>query len=529
VDAVDGIFQAQLSGAIHGEYQLHGFQELAVDISGGADRRQGVELHESVHAELCDVSAYGRFQQFVWMTTGLEDPQLRARADSALAVSMAATRISHEGLATLREYAWITSQMGAAAGADYIGTLPPMYQEGLTKTLTLFEGSDRGGLSDTYYLGFDAPSFHVTVIAVGLILLNGGVLEQFVDPRSVLESELDWVPSLGPDERLNQLLNNLDDTRSVIIGGLEVASQIGGDALIDMEVRHAFYDQVLEQAQASLPMEVLNLHTDFVPQIRAFKQQWIPYINEKAGRTVVLDESGTEDLTHQRALAVRFERKNAGHHEEDEVDKVTVELSAFVEYHQRAQVSGMFRLLVFGTRPAGIADELLSLADVGIGSFPMWHQGVSTKSPLVRFEPVVVCETTMQSLLDGASALAGLPCVWYTSLSLAGPMREQGLQFDGWLIERCDSAQELIATGLLGRDSTTHYGLFKFGKEIVLCILTGDRLRYSVGGVNQEAAFLREMQRRGVAAMSPEALVQWGEPLPVAALARAAMWSLTGG
>src|SRR5262249_3971985 len=157
-------FRAELNAVVHGRYQVTGESRIAVD-GLSARRRQGVSLHEHVHAELSDNSTYGFFQRWLLFVLDVGDREFRARARQVLDVSMLATQKPQEGLAALRELAWVVANEGTTEAEPYLAGLPGSYRDGLEDACRLV-GDPRAEPYD----GTTPGGYHITLVALGLLI-----------------------------------------------------------------------------------------------------------------------------------------------------------------------------------------------------------------------------------------------------------------------------------------------------------------------------------------------------------------------
>ena len=140
---------------------------------------------------------------------------------------MAATLLTQEGLASLRELAWIVANVGSAEAEAFLGGIPDHYRTGLDRALQLFRDPLMGDPREEAYLGYGAPAFHAAVIALGLTAMNSPILTQYIKPESILSDDLPWISNNGPDRRFETLLQHEDAVKDMLFGVLLLAASKG--------------------------------------------------------------------------------------------------------------------------------------------------------------------------------------------------------------------------------------------------------------------------------------------------------------
>ena len=526
---MEAVFRAMLNTALHGEYRITGSTILAVDTGTGARRRQGVELHESVHAELTDVSTYGWFQQLLARVAGHDDPDLRRAAREALDVSMAATARTHEGLATLRELAWVAANEGSHAAETYVAGLPEFYSYGLELALRLFRDPLLGDPRDEPYLGFGPVAFHVAVIALGLVAMNSPILVHHAGAEVLLREDLHWIATNGPDDRLLTLVEHPEALRDMLFGVLTSASRIRDKGLLDAEVRHAVYDSALEHVRKAISGFPVVLTQEHAAQSKALKERWIPLLNQRSRKVhFAAGVTGRHEIGPDRALDMAYERPNAGPHESKDADALDLGAEAFVEAHQKESISGMFRMVMIATDPPDIPPELVVESGVGLLSVPLWGASASEASPLVRFQPMLVSSMPMRDFLSWSSELSQAGCIWYSSLSLIRAIRRQALDLRGFVVQKCDSPRLLLGVSEQPETEQPHYATFRFGDDNILTIISKDTFSFSLASAYQMEVFLNEVVTRGVRRLDSSRVATGPTSLPTDVVARGALWGFVG-
>lgn len=526
-------FKSELNRVLHGNYEVTGYSSyatLAVDTGSEARRRMGTELHEWVHSELSDMSTYGWFQQFLAMVSRNADRELRSRARRVFDDSMAASSVTQEGLASLREFAWVTAHESENDVAVFLGGIPEYYRTGLDRALIFFDGMHRGSLLDRPYLGYSPPAFHVAVVTLGLVIMNSPVLPHYSDPEVVLGGQdLRWISRDGPDQRFEMLLDHRETIADMLQAVIRLATRKKKN-IVNTEVLMSVYDFGLEYARERVPGFPLVSWKECRAQVRVFKDSWIPFLNQRPGSPEFIDQQGMRDTSRDRALNMRYERRNKGPHEVDTAnsDEFELALPSFVSAHQAENLADVVRLVMLTTIPPGLPEQLIPDCNVGLLSVPMRADSADESSPFARFYPLLLCETTMRDLVKRSGDLAQAGCVWYSNLSLIRSIRRQSIGLQGLIIEKCDSPALLLAVARQSSHSGSSFATFRFGSEYVLAVISDDTFSFSLAGEFQVDVFTERAvyQNMGRAGSRPlrvgrrEVSSQW--------LARAALWGFVG-
>jgi hypothetical protein len=524
---MDAEFRAELNAVVHGRYQVTGESRIAVD-GLSAKRRQGVSLHEHTHAELSDNSTYGFFQRWLLFVRDVGDRELRARARQVLDVSFLATQRTQEGLAALRELAWVAANEGHAKAASYLEGLPDLYREGLEDACRLV-GDPRAEPYD----GTDAQGYHVTLVALGLLILNSPVLDAYRVPDALFDDSLPWLAKKGPDERFVALLENERAVYRTLRRWRLIAElwrpEHGVEALVQL------WDEIAEEIAAQIPGWQVVTAFDAQQQVDALKAAWLPRLG------VALPgpregSSAMRDVSAARALDREHERMNAGPHEANELAEVEVPLDDFLAAHRRPDPAQIVRLVMLSTLPPSIPAEVLPHCDVGLLSIPLWIGHVGAASPLVRFLPAITCVAPMADVLASSEEVAAAGAIWYTHVVLARAIRRRQLQLAGLLIEKCGSARELLWVAQeteAGAPESMRYARVTFedrpiAYEYVLAVFSDSTFSFTLADhvtadVFEDAAREQGLQRRDAGVMRTGAT---NVRLP--ALARIARWGLVG-
>lgn len=478
-------FRAELNKVLHGGYDVQDYfsshATLAVDAGTGA-RRQATELHEFVHSELSDMSAYGWFQQFLHTVARHPDRELRGKARRIFDDSMAATVVTQEGLASLRELAWISANETDAEVTALLSGLPDLYQTGLSTAQSFFRGV---GDPRKPYLGFTPPAFHVAVVALGLVVMNSPILAAYTDPEVLLAGrDLRWITQDGPDRRFEALLSHRDSIAKMLTAVLGRAERTRA-RITRTDVLRDVYDFACKAVQHDIPGFALVARDEARQQVRSFKDSWLAYLNERyrGPQFVSLELPDTTDVSDERALNMGYERLNQGDHEAYTVGTADIDSAAFVEAHEHERVASIFRLVFFTTLPPRLPAELMRDCDVGLLSVPLWAGSVSQSSPLVRFQPMLSCTARMPDLVERSGGLFSVGCIWYSNLTMVRSIRSLKIPLQGLVIEKCDSPAQLLDFA-----EASAYGTFSFGDESVLAVMSDDTFSFSLGSWVQTGA-----------------------------------------
>jgi hypothetical protein len=523
---MDADFRDELNKVLHGGYNVgdlfSSYATLAVDAGTGARRRQATELHECVHSELSDMSAYGWFQQFLYLASRHPDRELRGKARRIFDDSMAATVVTQEGLASLRELAWISANETDAEATAFLRGIPDLYHTGLSMAQSFFLGV---GDPRKPYLGFTPPAFHVAVVALGLAVMNSPILAAYADPEVLLAGrDLRWITRDGPDQRFAALLSHRDSIANMLTEVLRRAKRKGAritrtDVLLDV------YDFACKAVQRGVPGFPLVARDEARHRIRSFTDSWSTYLNERYRGPQFISPalSGITDITDERALNMRYGRLNHGDHEVYTVGTADIDSAAFVEAHEHERIAGIFRFVIFTTLPPSLPAELMRDCDMGLLSAPLWAGSVSQSSPLVRFQPVLSCTARMPDLVERSGELSSMGCIWYSNLTMVRSIRSLKIPLQGFAIEKCDSPAQVLD---LAEGST--YGTFSFGDETVLAVMSDDTFTFSLGSWVQTDAFTKRTVDRGLTKHDGRPFRVGGRDASAEFVARAALWGFVG-
>jgi hypothetical protein len=517
-------FNAELDRRLHGRFQIDGASQLAVD-SVDPMRRAGVSSHEHVHAELSDNSTYGFFQRWLLFVTQVANGDLLTRAREVLDLSFAATQRTHEGFASLREYAWVYANEGADAASLYLEGLPAVYREGLQESKALV-----GDPATEPYDGTNAQGYHITLAAIGLFIMNSPIISAYSHPDCLFNDELPWIGVNGPDERLHALAGYADVIYRRIRRWRPIAELWfpgnGIDALT------AMWGQIADELEEVVPAWKVVARADAIAQTAALKAAWMPHLGPKAANA---QDLGPRDVTRQRALEREHERMNAGPHQGSDVASTRVTLDSFVNLAQLAKPDDVLYLLVLSMIPGDLPVEFLPDCNMGVVSFPMWTASASNASPLVRFMPSWTCVTPIAELLTRSADLAAAGCLWYSS-GLIRIMHERELSLEGAMIERCTSAMQLLRVATATADAGVavtycdfNYEEAEIAYEYVLVVSSPSTLSFTIADHVSMEAFAEVANEQGISRAEETATITVGRrDVLLRQLARIARWGLVG-
>lgn len=434
-------FQSQLSGVIHGKYSVGGTMNLYVEPGQGVRRREGLALHEWVHSELIDNSAFGRIQSMLHTGSQLDLPASHTeRFEELLQYTMASCGIVHEGLAAYRELCWLAANESAQSARRYFDSVPAEYREGIELTISVL-----GNPFDDPYQSLCPPAFHIAILTLGLAVMGSPILEHYADPDSIQRERLDWILINGPDQRFEEFCQAPRPLGPIL---LDFAAEVDerfrqrGSAPPDVEFVMEQYSLGIERIRdLSLPVQSRD---EFISQSQRFNQNWIEHWNSLAGRKVV-ERRDSEDVTGQRMMNIQISSADYGTHEgvTDSTPPIEVAYDGLVGLAEGRQFEGVFRLtMVVPVAPDPSLDEFLE-SPVNVMSFPLGTTHAQD-SPWLKGEPSIACQCSMQSFLDVSADLSELGWFWYLNQTVGTFLKELGVEPGGFAFERCTDPQHVI-------------------------------------------------------------------------------------
>jgi hypothetical protein len=522
---VDDGFNAELSARVHGRFEVSGSSRLAVDVLD-PKRRQGVSMHEHVHAELSDNSTYGLFQRRLLLASHFASGDLRARARDVFDATFAAAQQTHEGFASLREYAWVAANEGSAAAATYVEGLPNVYRDGMERCMALV-----GDPSDEAYDGSDAQGFHITLTGAGLFIMNSPLLSAYPEPDSVFDPALPWIGIDGPDERLRALEPHSETIRRCVREWRLVAElwtpANGIDALIRV------WDEMAKSLREVIPAWQVVMRAEAIAEAEMVKPAWLRVLGQTP--LPASHGGGTRDVTEERALEREHERMNSGPHEGEQIPWSDLPLDTFVTMHEAGDPSGVARLIMFGTVPADLPSEFLPDCELAASSLPMWVGSAGAGSPLVRFLPAFTVTARMTNLLARSEEVTCGLALWYTHHGLMRQIRRKHLPLAGTRIEKCGSPRQLLgAAKETSQDgSTVTYDWFTFedseiAYEYVLAVTSSTTFSFTLSDHVTMEAFKTAARAQGLERSKVDTLLVGQREIHTRTVARIARWGLVG-
>jgi hypothetical protein len=523
---MDAQFQAELNAVVHGHFHVSGASRIAVD-GVDAKRRQGISIHEHVHAELSDNSTYGLFQRWLLFLLEVGDRELRARARQVLDISFLATQRTHEGLASLREFAWVAANEGLTEAAAYQAGLPQSYREGLEDGLRLV-----GDPRTEPYDGTHAGGYHITLVGLGLLIMNSPVLEAYRDLDALFDDALPWVARDGPDERFATLLEHERAVYRTLRGWRLPAELYQPERGVQPLLR--MWDEIAEEIAAHVPGWRVVTAPERRRQADELRDAWLPRLDVPKSGTAA--ESTPRDVGPERALDREHERMNRGPHEADEVADVEVGFPDFVSAHQNPHPAEVVRLVMFGTVPPSVPPEVLPNCDAGLLSAPLWIGSAGAQSPFVRFLPVLTCFAPMTEVLARSADVATGQACWYTHVGLARAIRRRRLPLAGLLIEKCGCARDLL---LVARETeaaapgSMRYTRITFedraiAYEYVLAVFSDTTFSFTLADHATADAFEDAAREEHIPREDDAVLHAGTVTVPLASLTRIGRWGLVG-
>jgi hypothetical protein len=522
---MDEVFGAELREVLHGEYRnAYGQITLAVDTGFDARGRKGTEIHEIVHSELSDMSTYGWFQQYL-ANVGRNGPRdLRGPVRKAFDSSMAATQMTHEGLASLRQLAWITANETKGEVEAFLAGLPEPYRKGLQLARTMFDIPLRQAPRN----GYKQAAFHVAVITLGLVVMNSPILTCYTSPDVMSRSrDLPWISRNGPDERFQWLLRHQDTIGAMLMAVLQRANRMGKEEIENVTVLREIYDYGLKYAQKSIPDFPVVTTKEHEVQASALKSVWTPYLNQHSD-VQFINKSGSMDVGPDRMLDVSYERSNQGPHEISSVQSTELDFNSFISVHQTENAAQVLRLIMVALLPPNPPKELILDCDAGLVSAPMWTASVSEASPLVKFRPILWSKTPMRNLVQRSKDLSNACLAWYSNFSTVRSIRQLGIGLQGLIIEKCDSVRLLLTVAEQAVASRPSYAVFNFGDECVLAIISENTFSFSLSIQLSLEAFVTRARERNIKPYNDEPLRIGHHDVQPSAVARAALWGFVG-
>jgi hypothetical protein len=303
-----------------------------------------------------------------------------------------------------------------------------------------------------------------------------------------------------------------------------------GKRVSEVQVLRGVYDFALELVRTSVPGFPVVTSQESSVQIRALKDNWIPWLNQRFGREVWVDDrTSTKDVSADRALDGRYERRNQGPHEATEGSAVELDLASFTSAHRLERLGDVFRLVMVTTLPIDVPAELLLDSDVGLMSVPLWMGSASEASPLVRFQPILTSSAPLPEFLEASVDLAEAGCVWYSHLTLVREIRRQALNLCGLVVEKCDSPRLLLTVANQPETKHPSFARFGFGAENVLVVVAENTFSFALASDYQVQAFIAEAGKRRLRRYRGRSLRAGPHWIGSDVLARAALWGFVGG
>jgi hypothetical protein len=528
-DAMDEMFGAELRKVLHGSYRNTSDQMmLAVDTGIDASGRQGVELHEFVHSELSDWSSYGWFQRHLAKVSRHGPRELRGPARRAFDSSMAATKMTHEGLASLRQLAWILAH-GTEGPDKFREEIPEIYQKGLTLALNMYGiPLRRRARSLDNYFGYRPAAFHVSIITLGLVVMNSPILTYYVSPDSISHSgDLPWISQNGPDDRFQWLLRHQDTIGTMLMTVLQRVDRMSNEEITDVAVHKEIYDYGIEYVQRSIPDYPVVTIEEHAALASAFKSAWYPYLNQDSD-VQFIGQSGSRDVTLDRMLDTSYERSNQGEHEISTGRSIDLDFDSFISVHRTEEVAQVLRLMILAVLPPNPPEELFLDCTAGLVSVPMWTASVSEASPLVKFRPMYCAETPVRNLVQRSKDLSHACVAWYSNFSTVRSIRRLGIDLQGLIIEKCDSVRLLLAVAEQTTTPKSSHAIFRFGGECVVAVISQNTFSFSLSSQRAAEAFVTKVYDFNIKPHNGEPLRIGHYDVEPSAVARAALWSFVG-
>lgn len=527
-------FQAGLISLIHGRYSIGGTSYLYLHPGQQQCRRVGTELHESVHSELLDNSAYGRFQQMLH-TTAKTAPAgaFRKRCSQLLQLTTTACAITHEGFAAYREFCWLVSNEGQSSAKQYLQAVPADYRRGMEQVTHL--------LGDPFtkpYQGLSPPAFHTLLITVGSALLNTPILLEYTNPERIFHEPLSWVLVDAPDQRLAHLDAHAEHLSAIVrqlaaapmLETALLASILGNDAF-ELQQFWDFGIETLRQAQPGVPMLT---KTEVDAQVVPFNAAWIEHLNRQAGRTVAIRGPVRKDTSGERSLNTRLYPANYSQHEGQraQAQAVPVELLALADIALQLKSPNIRYLGMLSTLDPDPSFEGFLQRHVAMLALPMWAGSSAVESPWASFAPTFVTESTVDAFLHTSQGLAAMGWSWYANQTVVTFLRELGCLPSGLLLERCSDPKHLLL-GLeharrLGSEGNGYCVAHFTGQEDLVGIVYDNSFAFSFVTMSALLHFEKTATEYGITKLSEASLRVGQQALTLDIVARWARWGAFG-
>lgn len=535
---MDEYFAATLD-EIHAFYDPSGITHFAAEVRHSGQRAMALEMHEQVHAALCDESEFGWLYRFLAQIRLHPDPAVRRRASELMGDMMPLSVTTHEGLACLQELTWIARHEGLHAAFQYAVRLPDTYGTALILALDCFEVSGKSTVYD-----YSDEAIHGAIVCIGDAILDNQICARCADPVATFESDDNSAFEADPpDDRFSQLARDLQTTRYAIYQILDEAQRHGkglihADAWIDLH-RYAF-----EQLRVLAPNVIVTSHSERQERIEYLCEQWVPYLNDRAGSTLFHIGKAPEGNVAEPGQGI-FENwqkseLNKGYIVIDGdvvIGTPSIQFTTWQEFVDFQAGLGaqqnIFWILSLATNPSALPLELLAHCEVLVGAYPMWFGSVSATSPLAHFYPAASTSgATMEQLIRDSDRITEGGGVWYSDIGRIQAIRSVYPTWRALAFEKCTSPRQWldrVATMRRLDGSDIVVGLFEFERDNVLIAFCGAQSTLTFTRATPLAAsFIRQDEIFRHVLEEPDHLVAIGpHAVPLEALARAALWGLS--
>ncbi|MEU7921941.1 hypothetical protein [Micromonospora zamorensis] len=516
-------FRAEFGRAYHGGHHVGGDSFVAIDGVMNAERRKAVMMHELVHGDLVDNSVFGHLQHLILSLTKMGTRAERAEARNLLDTTMAVSLITHEGLASYRELAYVSAHLGSAEAQSYVTGLPATYQQALNLARASF-----GDPITEIYCGYPPQIFHLAIVGLGLAALSGPVLAAYQRPDNLIDSELlPWIVENGPDHRFRYLCNNPDIRDALHVAARRLESQI--ERLKGTDAINQAYDLVQELVAEAAPTMPFTSRRVRRAQAERLRPPWNAYFEERNTDTVgAVLVPGSQDVTFDRALRMGHVWSKGGRTGLELAESASMGLEQFVRTHQREQIKGIRRLVILGAQRQPESSD--AQMDAIAGSIPVWIPGPGKHSPVVRFQPNLSTVAPAVDFNAASGDLSDAGCIWYSHYTRIQLLRSLEPGLAGPAIEQYPTPIELLgALDSVKEDPVkATYEKYIFGDEEIFGISWDQTFRFTFVNALQNEALLDRLRHR-VVLIRPEESFRVGEQtVSYKCLARLALLGFTG-
>lgn len=439
-------FRAQLGAVIHGRYSLDGSAYIYRDPEHSSRRRQGIELHEWVHSELLDTTAFGRFQLMLnFVKDAVPRGDFRDRCAELLGYTFDVCSVAHEGLAAYREFCWIASDEGNDAASSYIDTLPPHYRHGVDQVTTLL-----GDPLEDPYQGLSPPAFHTWLTLLGQAVMNTPILAEYSNPDRIFEEPLTWLLTDGPDQRLEALEEDAGTISTALSSIAEmpllnaaVAKYVSTNDPTGLDL---FLNLGVDTLRDGLPDMVMLTKEEVGDQLDEFNIEWSERINALMGSEIVAVGPG-QDVTHERSLSMRVYPTNYEEHESAlaQQQALSVYFGGLADAARQFESPNVVYLAMLDSQDENLAPDNMSQSTVNMLGVPLWAGSDTAESPWVSAQRSFLTDTTFGDLVHKSEKLSQAGWCWYTNQRIVSFLRRLDKLPHGFIFERCGHARNVLS------------------------------------------------------------------------------------